>query len=180
MLDSDEDDNNFEYTDVFTVYNKYGEDGEILGTVSLHADSYESRGTKKMIIIAIILLDALQYGKTLLMDEFDSAFHLAISKFLMKLFNTKLYNQGSQFILNTHEVSLLDNNILRVDQIWFIDKDKDNQSELYSLYHFNDATDKPRSDVTYANDYLKGKFGAYPVINNHVLDYDFLHRNEEN
>ncbi|GAA0609735.1 ATP-binding protein [Virgibacillus siamensis] len=175
----DDEEEFIEYTDVFTVYNRFDSNGELLGATSLHADSFESRGTKKMIIIAVILLDALQRGKTLLMEEFDSAFHLAISKFLMKLFNTKLYNKSSQFILNTHEVSLLDNDILRVDQIWFVEKDKDNNSDLYSLYDFNDANDRPRSDITYANDYLKGKFGAYPVINNHVFDYNFLHRSED-
>ncbi|GAA0434282.1 ATP-binding protein [Virgibacillus salarius] len=171
LEDDDDDDEKFiEFNDAYTVYNKVnshnGEDDVTL----LHADSYESRGTKKMIVIAIALLDAFERGKTLLIDEFDSAFHIAISKFLLQLFNSKDYNKNAQFILNTHDINLLDNNILRVDQIWFAEKNKLNSTEIYSLYDFNDDKNRSRSDISYAKEYLKGKFGAYPVISEGLLD----------
>ncbi|MGP4061489.1 AAA family ATPase [Halobacillus sp. H74] len=163
-----------EITNLYTVYKKFDHQNNRIGRAAIHSNE-ESRGTQKMILIAIVLLDAFREGKTLLIDEFDSAFHLAISTFLLKLFNSKIYNKNSQFIMNTHETSLLDNSILRVDQFWFVEKDNKNSSQLYSLYDFNGTSNRSRSDISFAKDYLKGKFGAHPVINESILDYDFLH-----
>lgn len=158
-----------EIKDILTVYNKYDFDKNIIGKTYIHADSYESRGTNKMIIISLILLEAIENGKTLFIDEFDNAFHIAISKFLLKIFNSKHYNKTSQFILNTHDLSLLEGELLRVDQVWFVEKDKMNSSEFYSLYDFNETSNKARSDMSFAKDYLNGKFGAFPIVNDSVL-----------
>ncbi len=152
--------------DLYTIYK--GENNE---PVPIHVDSFESRGTKKMLLMATILVDALtNEGKTILIDEFDNAFHLAVSTFLLKVINSEEVNLYSQFILNTHELSLLKNNILRVDQIWFAEKDKSNKTEFYSLYDFNDTHNRARNDVSYATDYMNGKYGAWPIVNEDAMN----------
>ncbi|MGA5681359.1 AAA family ATPase [Bacillus bombysepticus] len=177
--DSDKDaDDYMEILDVFTIYNTYDANLNIVDTAQIHADSYESRGTNKMILISLILLDAIENGKTLLIDEFDNAFHVAISKFLLKVFNTPLYNSSSQFILNTHDLSLLNSEILRVDQIWFVEKDRQNSSEFYSLYDFNETYNRSSSDMSFANEYIKGKFGAIPIVNESTLLKNIFAREE--
>ncbi|POO76765.1 hypothetical protein C1T30_41165 [Bacillus sp. MBGLi97] len=151
--------------DIYTIY-----DTAQGLTAPVHVDSFESRGTKKMLLIATILFNALNNeGQTILMDEFDNAFHLAISLFLLKAMNSKDFNHNSQFILNTHELALLKNNILRVDQIWFAEKNKENVTEFYSLYDFNDSQNRSRNDVSYATDYMNGKYGAWPIVNEGVF-----------
>ncbi|PFH69635.1 hypothetical protein CN944_29445 [Bacillus thuringiensis] len=178
--DSEKDNDDFmEILDVFTVYNTYDSNFDVIDKAFLHADSYESRGTNKMILISLILLDAIENGKTLLIDEFDNAFHVAISSFLLKVFNSEFYNQSSQFILNTHDLSLLDSSILRVDQVWFVEKDKHNSSDFYSLYDFNDSHNRASSDMSFAKDYMSGKFGAVPVVNESALSNNIFVRGEK-
>lgn len=170
--------NFFEVTDIYTVYNKLDINGDIIGKSSLHADSFESRGTLKMILISLILLEAIDNEKTVFIDEFDNAFHLEISSFLLRVFNSPIYNKNSQFIINTHDISLMDSNILRVDQIWLAEKKRDNVSDLFSLYDFNGTNNKPRSDISFAKDYLKGKFGGLPVVNNSFFDHNIFIKGE--
>jgi uncharacterized protein len=167
-VSNSEEDDYIEITDLFTVYKKYN-NGQEDGYSYLHVESDESRGTKKMILISLILLDALENGKTIFIDEFDNAFHIEISQLLLKLFNSKFYNLNSQFILNTHDLSLMDGEVLRVDQIWFVEKDRENSSEFYSLYDFNETNNRSRSDMSFAKDYIRGKFGAVPIINDSIL-----------
>lgn len=155
----------FEFTDVYTIYNKYDINDEIIGTSDLHVQSFESRGTIKMIILALVLLDATRESKTVFIDEFDNALHYEISVFLLKLFNNEVYNKKSQFIINTHDLSLIDSEFLRVDQVWFSEKSKQNVTDYYSLYDFNGTNNSARIDVSNAKKYLEGKFGALPIIN---------------
>ncbi|MCJ0932943.1 AAA family ATPase [Virgibacillus halodenitrificans] len=178
ILEIPEEEETLETIDLFTIYKKYNKNNVEDGYSYLDVDSYESRGTQKMIIISLILIDAFENGKTIFIDEFDNAFHLEISQFLLKLFNSNLYNNNSQFIMNTHDLSLMDSNILRVDQVWFVEKDIENKSEFYSLYDFNDTNKKARSDMSYAKDYLKGKFGAVPIINESVLTTNIFNERE--
>ncbi|MEC1551564.1 ATP-binding protein [Bacillus haynesii] len=155
-----------EIKDIYTIYK--GEDNRL---IPIHVDSFESRGTKKMLLIATVLVNALRNdGQTIFIDEFDNAFHLAISTFLLKVINSKDFNVNSQFILNTHELSLLKNDVLRVDQIWFTEKNKANITDIYSLYDFNDTNNRSRQDVSYASDYLNGKYGAWPIVNERALE----------
>ena len=62
-------------------------------------------------------------------------------------------------IFTTHDTNLLDRNLFRRDQIWFTEKDHFGSSHLYSLVEF-----KPRNDVSYEKDYLRGKYGAVPFL----------------
>ncbi|MBD2580073.1 ATP-binding protein [Oscillatoria sp. FACHB-1406] len=143
-----------------TLHLKYNDEGEVIATVTFDLDKHESEGTKKLFAFAIPFLLALQNGGVLLIDELDARIHPAIVREIVKLFNSKQSNPGNaQLIFVTHDTNLLDNELLRRDQIWFIEKDNKGASDLYSLAEF-----KVRNDASYKNDYLKGKYGAIPYF----------------
>ena len=120
----------------------------------------ESAGTIKMMLLALTILKGLNTNKVILIDELDDSFHLELTKSVLDLFNSKANN--NQFIVTTHELQLMDEK-LRKDQIYFVQKDATGNSELYSMFDFDDEALK-RSDISYMKRYIKGQFGALPLI----------------
>lgn len=149
------------FYDIDFLYNVYDSEGKVVDRVKVDI-SQESKGTVKMLYLASMIVDSMNQGRTILFDEFDNAFHLEICNFLISLFNSKR-NSNNQFILTTHELEILDFD-LRSDQIWFVEKNYRNESKFYSLFDFNDMNKRKRSDVSYVKKYMKGQFGAKPVI----------------
>ena len=122
---------------------------------------FDSTGTKKIVWLASYIIEALDKGKTLILDELDSGLQFKLSRALISLFNN-LINTSAQLICTTHDVSLLDiKTLLRKDQIWFTDKDKQ-QAYLYSLALFTAENSGVRSDSDILEKYSKGTFGALP------------------
>lgn len=153
-------DNKIKRKKFYTVYKKYDDDKKVKGEsrISLSA---ESRGNRKLISIALTLVNNLGKGKVILIDEFDNALHLQLARALVKIFNTK--NNSNQFILSSHELQILDSD-LRKDQIWLVEKDFMGQSHLYSIFDFNEVKGASRDDISYFSRYVKGQFGALPNI----------------
>ena len=123
----------------------------------------ESVGTKVFMVLALYILN--NTNKTLLIDEFDRSYHLELAKALLKLINSE--KQTNQFILTTHELSLMDTN-LRQDQIWFAEKNRFGETELFSVFDFDDPGLK-RSDFNYKKRYLEGLYGATQMVNTDLL-----------
>jgi AAA15 family ATPase/GTPase len=99
-------------------------------------------------------------GRILCVDELDARLHPFITKSIVELFNSKDTNhKNAQLVFMTHDTNLLNNNLFRKDQIWFIEKDQYGATDLYSLVEY-DIPD----DAEYKNDYIKGKYGAIPYI----------------
>ena len=122
---------------------------------------FDSTGTKKIVWLASYIVEALDQGKTLILDELDSGLQFKLSRALISLFNN-LINTSAQLICTTHDVSLLDiRTLLRKDQIWFTDKDRE-QAYLYSLSMFTVKDSGVRSDGDILEKYSKGMFGALP------------------
>ena len=120
----------------------------------------ESAGTIKLFVQAGGWLKALGEGATLLFDEMDNSLHPLIVRFLVKLFhNTDINRYDAQLLLTTHDTSLLDDDIFRRDQVWFIEKDQNSSSHLYSLLDFS-----PRKDEALEKGYLRGRYGALPFV----------------
>lgn len=90
--------------------------------------------------------------KVLLIDEFDRSYHLELAKALISLINNK--EQTNQFILTSHELSLMDTK-LRQDQIWFAEKNQFGESELFSIFDFDDKELK-RGILIIRKDILRG------------------------
>lgn len=152
--------------DIDLHYLSFDEAGAPIGTKTINW-TMDSKGTVRMLHLACVMVDAYNKGKTIFIDEFDTAFHVSICEFLMAIMNSKR-NSSNQFVVTSHEIELLDQP-LRADQIWFVNKSFKNESELYSLFDFADLQRK-RGDLSYAKRYIKGEFGATPVINEYLSE----------
>lgn len=120
----------------------------------------ESEGTQKLFLLSGPILDTLQKGKVLVIDEIEARLHTLLTRKLIGLFNSPNTNpKNAQLIFATHDTNLLSNKIFRRDQIWFVEKDNLGASHLYSL-----AELKVRNDASFENDYLQGKYGAIPMF----------------
>lgn len=123
-------------------------------------DNQESEGTKKLFSMAGPLVKALKEGQLLVIDELDARLHPLMTREIIALFNSKQTNpQHAQLIFTTHDTNLLDNRLLRRDQIWFTEKDRQGATQLYSLAEF-----KVRNDASFEKDYIHGRYGAVPFL----------------
>ncbi len=122
---------------------------------------YDSTGTKKIIAVASYIIDAIENGKILVIDELDSSLHFKLTRAIVALFNNDL-NRNAQLIFTAHDVTLLDcKKLFRKDQIWFAAKDSRNEY-LYSLVDFTSQDDRVRSESDIADKYASGVLGAIP------------------
>lgn len=121
----------------------------------------ESIGTQKFLSILGPVIDALENGKVILVDEFDNSLHPLLTKFIVDLFSSEqINNKNAQFVATTHDTSLLSyrDDFLK-DQFWFTEKDEQGSARLFSLAEFS-----MRNDTEYSRKYLEGRFGALPFI----------------
>ena len=120
----------------------------------------ESDGTQRLFSQAGGWLKALREGLVLFVDELDLHLHPNIVRYLIELFHSPKLNQNNaQLIFTTHDTTLLDGNLFRRDQVWFVQKDEEEGSRLYSLLDF-----KPRKGEAIGKGYLQGRYGALPFI----------------
>lgn len=127
----------------------------------------ESNGTRKMFYLFDFFMDALKNGMILFVDELDTKLHPLLTRYIINLFHNSNTNKGNgQLIYSTHDTVNLNKETFRRDEIWFAEKDKEGISTIYSLadYKINDV--KVRNDATYNKDYLSGRYGAIPVLEN--------------
>jgi uncharacterized protein len=125
----------------------------------------ESEGTQKLFFLSGPLLDTLQSGKVLIVDELDARFHPKITASVINLFNSNIINpNNAQLIFATHDTNLLDRNFFRRDQIWFTEKDKYGATDLYSLVEYRIQEHRVRNDASFEKDYIEGRYGAIPFI----------------
>lgn len=123
--------------------------------------SDESDGTRRLMTLAPAIERTLKEGGTLVVDELEREMHLMLIEYVLGRYQGKRNNPAhAQLIFTTHDTSLLNQEILRRDQIYFVDKKReDGASSLYSLADFN-----IRNDANIQKAYLLGKFGAVPSI----------------
>jgi uncharacterized protein len=147
-------------SNISTQHQKFNEQGERVSFESFDLASEESDGTQKIFALASLLINSLESGKVLIVDEFDARLHPLLSQAIVKLFNSNDTNpKNAQLILMTHDTNLLSNKIFRRDQVWFTEKDRYGATSLYSLVEY-----KVRNDASYGSDYIKGRYGAIPYI----------------
>ena len=121
----------------------------------------ESEGTQRLINL-IPALFALQEESEMVifLDELDRRLHPLLSRlFVTTAINCR--NKSNQLIFTTHDTNLLDLELLRRDEIWFVEKSNEGNSSLYSLAEF-----KTRPDLKIEKGYLNGRFGAIPFFGN--------------
>lgn len=138
-------------------------DGNSFASIPLQQ---ESAGTLKMFALYPWLNNVLQSGGLLFVDELNSKLHpLLVRVFIQTFINKDLNPNKAQLIFTTHDSWHLNANLLRRDEIWFTEKQKNGISQLYSLADFVDQDgDKIRKDENYEKNYLLGKYGAIPTL----------------
>jgi AAA15 family ATPase/GTPase len=149
---------------ISSLHKKY-RDGVPDGIVTMNFASEESEGTKKFFRIAGPILDCLQNGYIVCIDELDAKLHPNLTRAVVKLFNSSANTKNAQLIFTTHDTNLLQYGDLRRDQIWFTEKDQFSVTDLYSLAEFKtEGGASIRKDEAYEKNYIKGKYGAVPFL----------------
>ncbi len=157
-------------TSITTIHRKFDGSGSFQSLEAFDLGNHESEGTRKIFALAGPLVNTLQEGGVLIVDELDARLHPLISRAIVKLFNSNDTNpNNAQLIFMTHDTNLLSNKLFRRDQIWFTEKNRYGATDLYSLAEYKV---KVRNDASFESDYIKGKYGAIPYIGNlmHLLD----------
>lgn len=119
----------------------------------------ESDGTQRLLDIAPGLLDIFSTEKTYVIDELDRSLHPDITTSIFKAFLSNTSKLHSQLLVTTHESNLLNQELMRKDEVWFVQKDKKGESQVYSLEEY-----QPRFDNDIRKGYLSGRFGGVPVL----------------
>ena len=123
---------------------------------------HESSGTLRLLSYSNDILSALKEGTPIFIDEFDALLHPLIIEGIVKLFNSSVTNpKNAQLVISCHAVNIMNNKLLRRDQIWFCEKDQYGATDLYSLVEYKEPV---RKDASYNKNYLHGKYGAIPYI----------------
>ncbi|MDR0779125.1 MAG: ATP-binding protein [Pseudomonadales bacterium] len=122
----------------------------------------ESNGTRNLLFLAGPVLEILQKGRTLVIDELDTSLHTLLVRELVRLFHRPEVNTGgAQLIFTTHDTSLLDApDLLRRDHVWLVEKDTQQASALVALSEFS-----PRKNEALERGYLMGRYGGVPLLN---------------
>jgi AAA15 family ATPase/GTPase len=125
----------------------------------------ESEGTQHLFSLIGPWLEAFEKGHILCIDELENSLHPFLFQELLKLiFNTEVNPKHVQIIFTTHNPLLLDTDILRRDQIWFTEKNKNGEAHLYPLTNF-----APRYTESLFRGYLSGRYGGIPFIPNGLI-----------
>lgn len=145
--------------EVASLHKKYS-NGQNIGSVSLPL-AEESFGTRSLFTLGCYILQALETGSPLFADEIDSGLHTYITQLIVSIFRNRRINKyNSQFIFTTHDVNILDQNIVRKDQVWFVEKNELGVSDIFSLSDFEDV----REDTPFVKWYMNNKFGGVPTL----------------
>ena len=135
----------------------------------------ESSGTKKIFGLLPFIVNSLAAGTTLIIDELDAKVHPVLLKYMIQLFtNLEINRKGAQLIFTSHDLSTMTNELFRRDEIWFVAKGNEQNSQLYSLVEFkNKDGEGVRKDAKYDKQYLEGKYGADPYLRK-IIDWGRL------
>ncbi len=154
--------------DVKTIHKKRNTANNTFSTIEFDMRSQESSGTNKIFNISGPIFDVLTDGGILVIDELDASLHPLLTLSITRLFNSEEHNpKNAQLIFSTHDTNLFSYGKFRRDQIYFIEKDNNESSDLYSLVEYKgDGGIKVRKDRKFEKDYIQGKYGAIPFIGN--------------
>lgn len=145
---------------IVSKHRQFDDEGRETSDVAFSFSGNESEGTIKYFSLSYPIIDTLDNGKLLIIDELDSKLHPLLVRKIISLFNSAKTNpKGAQLLFTTHDTFLLSAGMFRRDQIWFTQKDSFGATEAYSLVEY-----KVRSNTLFERDYLLGKYGATPII----------------
>lgn len=146
---------------VQTVHAVRNAEGEIISNVVFDMNNQESRGTNVFFDLTIPILDCIENGRTMYIDEFSSSLHSDICEFIVKLFHEN--KTGAKLIINTHDQSLMKNGqqgVLDRDNIVIVDKDRFERTRVTPLTEKRSI----RKDDNIEKKYRYGLYGGKPFI----------------
>lgn len=143
---------------VRAVHDIYDENGKVVGEKYFDF-SQESTGTLRFLAYIQNIIEMIDKGGVFIVDEMSARLHPLLTKLIVDIFASS-HNKRAQLIFTTHDISLLNNNQFRRDEIVFVDKNERGESTLCALSDL-----KVREDATFNKDYLQGKYGAIPIFN---------------
>ena len=132
----------------------------------------ESSGTKKLFGLMPFIADSLLSGTTLVIDELDAKIHPVLLRYIIMMFsNMSINKKKAQLIFTSHDLSTMNSEVFRRDEIWFVAKGISQNSQLYSLVEFkNEKGESVRKDAKFDKQYLEGKYGADPYLKR-IIDW---------
>ena len=132
----------------------------------------ESSGTKKLFGLLPFIATSLIEGNVLVIDELDAKIHPILLKHIINMFTDLNVNKNNaQLIFTSHDLSTMNSEVFRRDEIWFVAKGNAENSELYSLVEFkNEKGESVRKDAKFGKQYLEGKYGADPYLRR-IIDW---------
>lgn len=149
---------------VRTVHDIYDDAGNVVGE-KLFDLQQESTGTLRFLAYIQNVIEMISKGGVFIVDEMSARLHPLLTKLIVDIFCSS-QNRKAQLIFTTHDISLLNYNQFRRDEVVFVDKNERGESSLYALSDL-----KVREDATFSKDYLQGKYGAIPIFNyNEIKD----------
>ena len=134
--------------------------------------SDESSGTKKLFGLLPFIAASLLDGTVLVIDELDAKIHPVLLCHIIMMFNDMNINRHkAQLIFTSHDLSTMNSEVFRRDEIWFVAKGNAQNSKLYSLVEFkNEKGESVRKDAKFDKQYLEGKYGADPYLRR-IIDW---------
>lgn len=118
----------------------------------------ESDGTKRLFDLIDVLMNKKE-DVVFVVDELERSLHPKLTEHFLKLFMEAHENDRTQLVFTTHEDTIMDQELFRRDEIWFVERNNENASKIYSLDRFKERYDKKLSKA-----YLEGRYGAIPVF----------------
>ena len=128
----------------------------------------ESSGTKKLFGLLPFIAKSLLKGTTLVIDELDAKIHPVLLRYLIMTFSDMEKNKnGAQLIFTSHDLSTMNSEVFRRDEIWFAALDENHSSQVYSLYEIRrEDNERVNNTAAYDKQYLEGRYGADPYLQN--------------
>ncbi|MCC5808485.1 MAG: ATP-binding protein [Opitutales bacterium] len=145
-----------------TYHHKLNAAGDVVGTVEFDLNEDESQGTQKFIALSGPVTHTLEEGSILVIDELEARLHPKLTQAIVDLFHSPVNERNAQLVCATHDVTLLDPERFRRDQVWFCEKGSDGATSLFSLAEFDPQ--KVRSTTKFSRQYMLGLFGAVPKL----------------
>lgn len=140
-----------------TVHDIYDEEGNAAGEKYFDLRQ-ESTGTLRFLAYIQNIVDMISNGGVFIVDEMSARLHPLLTKLIVDIFCSE-HNKKAQLIFTTHDISLLNNNQFRRDEVVFVDKNERGESSLYALSDL-----KVKEGASFSKEYLQGKYGAIPIF----------------
>lgn len=161
---------------MYFIHNVFNKKNEISGQTNFNVNT-ESEGTRKMFALSVPIINALRNGEIIVIDELENHLHPKLFEHIIKLFNSHSNKNNAQLIFATHNLTCMNNECFRRDQIWFTEKNSLGESSLFSLADYKINDKKIRNDASYSKDYMLGKYGGVPFIDE--IDLSFRCKDNE-